>query len=403
MSDEEPRSTPPLAAPRRGISYFTFACIVVIIFVGGVVLGQRSDELTNLFSKKNTKEQSLNTDSLQQTYQALERKYDGRLDTNKLLEGASRGLVDAAGDPYTVYFNAKEAREFSDDLDGTFSGIGAELGKENNKLVVVSPLEGSPAETAGLMAGDIISLVNGEDTSSWSIDKAVSKIKGKQGTTVKLTILRQNEPKDFTITREVITASSVKTEKKGNIGIIRISRFGDDTAARTRRAALDFKDQNVQGIIVDLRDNGGGYLESAQEIASLWLSNGKVVVTERAGSKVTDTHRASGATTLKDIPTIVLINNGSASASEIVAGALQDHKAARLVGEKSFGKGSVQQVVNLQGGTELKVTVAKWYTPNGSSINKKGIEPDVKIASLSGDNGRDRDAQMDKATQLLQQ
>lgn len=400
---ENQESHQPSKAPKSGVSLVTVTIAVFLALVIGIVVGQRSDQLlgTIFHQQKATNTGQLDTDSLQQTYQSLAKKYDGKLDRNQLIEGASRGLVEAAGDPYTVYFNKNEAKEFSADLDGTFSGIGAELGKQNDKLIVISPLDDSPAAAAGLKPNDIIARVNGEDTSGWSIDKVVSKIKGKQGTTVKLTIVRQDEVKDLSITRAVITNPSVKTEKKGDIGVIRISRFGEDSASLVRKAAQEFQDAHVKGVVVDVRDNGGGYLASAQEIASIWLDAGQTVVTERVGDKVTETHRSNGEATLKGVPTVVLINGASASASEILAGALQDHGVAKLVGEKSFGKGSVQQLVNLNGGSELKVTVARWYTPKGNSINKKGIAPDVTIKPAEGDNGRDKDAQLTKALELI--
>ncbi len=384
---------------RRGVSVFTFCITVTLALSVGLVTGSRSEELTAYFYKDSA-QSDLSLLSVQQTYDALKKEYDGTLDRAKLVEGANRGLVDAAGDPYSVYLTKKEAEALKEDLDGTFSGIGAELDKKDGKLVIVAPLDDSPAQKAGVRPADIVAQVNGEDTSSWSIDKAVSKIKGEEGTTVKLTILRGDEVKEISITRAVITDPSVKTEQRGDIGIIRISRFGTDTATLVRKAAQTFKEAEAKGIVLDVRGNGGGYLESAQEISSLWLREGATVVIEKKGAKVTETHRASGEASLQGMPTVVLIDGGSASASEIVAGALKDNQAAKLVGEKTFGKGSVQTILDLSGGAQLKVTVAKWYTPGGKNISKEGIKPDVTVAYGKNDT-KENDSQLNKALELL--
>ncbi len=377
------------SAKRRTVSYFTLFMSIAVAILFGFVVGTRTNDFL------------LSNDSLaplQETYKALKTNFDGELNEKKLIEGASRGMVEAAGDPYTVFFNKKEAAEFTEDLEGTFSGIGAELGKKDGKLVIISALDSSPAQKAGLQPNDIIAGVNGENSSDWSIDKAVSKIRGEKGTTVKLTIVRGEEPSEVSITRDIITDPSVKTEEKDGVGVIRISRFGDDTASLTRKAAEKFADKKA--IIVDLRGNGGGYLNSAQEIASLWLNKGQVVVTERVGGKVQQTHEATGDNTLKGKKTVVLVDAGSASASEILAGALQDHKVATIVGQKSFGKGSVQNMIDLKNGAKLKVTIAKWYTPNGKNIGKHGIEPDVKIIAGKNDT-KDSDSQLQKALDIV--
>lgn len=372
------------------------------IFVAGLIgfgLGSGVQFTEGVFQKTVNKDQ-LNLAAVQQTYQELKKNYDGTLDPKKLEQGASRGLVAAAGDQYTVYFDKKEAEEFDSDLEGSFQGIGAELDKKDGKLVVVSPLKDSPAERAGLKSKDVIARVNDDDTTDWSIDKAVSKIRGKEGTTVKLTILRDTEVKEISIVRATITTPSVTSEIRGQTGIITMSRFSTDTASLTRKAANDFKKANVTGVVLDLRGNGGGYLETAQEVSSLWLKQGQAVVEERRGSEVIDTHRASGEAILEGVPTVVLVNEGSASASEIVAGALQENDAAKLVGMKTFGKGSVQTIVDLKDGAKLKVTIAKWYTPKGKNISKHGISPDVEVKALSTDT-RDNDTQLNKALELL--
>lgn len=393
-----PTEKAPTQPPKKGISVFTFCLSIGLTLVVGVILGGRSDQLTAYFLK-NEANQNLPLTSLQQTYNTLKQEYDGKLDQKKLVEGANKGLVEASGDPYTVYLNKTEAEEFNKDLDGTFSGIGAELDKKDDKLIIVAPLDNSPAQKAGLKPADIVAKVNDQDTSSWSIDKAVSEIKGKEGTTVKLTIIRADEVKDISITRDVITDPSVKSEQKDGIGIIRISRFGNDTAGLVRKAAQTFKAANLKGVVVDLRGNGGGYLEAAQEVSSVWLKSGAVVVTEK-GPHDSQTNRATGDPILNGVPTVILIDGGSASASEIVAGALQDNGAAKLVGEKSFGKGSVQKFVDLADGAKLKVTIAKWYTPKNKNISKQGIKPDVAVV-YGKDSTKENDPQLNKALELL--
>ncbi len=378
------------SAKRRNVSYFTLTACIIAAVLTGFVAGTRFEHIGDL------PDNSLKP--LQETYKILKQNFDGKLDDKKLIEGASRGMVEAAGDPYTVFFNKKEAAEFNQELDGTFSGIGAELGKKDGKLVVISALDSSPAQKAGLQPNDIIAGVNGENSSNWSIDKAVSKIRGEKGTTVKLTIVRANEASEVSITRDKITDPSVKTDEKGDVGIIRISRFGEDTASLTRKAAEKFA--NKKAVVVDLRGNGGGYLEAAQEIASLWLNKGQIVVTERVGGEIKQTHGATGDNTLKGMKTVVLIDEGSASASEILAGALQEHKVATVVGKKSFGKGSVQTVIDLKNGAKLKVTVAKWYTPNGKNIGKHGIDPDIEVAAGKNDT-KDSDTQLLRALDIV--
>lgn len=386
---------------KRRVSIPVLAAAVVITAAGSFVLGTRSDELWVRFTGRGAG--NIDLSSVQQVYDVLRDKYDGQLDVNKLIEGAKHGLVEATGDPYTTYFTAEEAKEFESDLEGEFEGIGAELAKRDGNLIVASTLDDSPAKTSGLLAGDVIVRVNDEDTADWSIDQAVSKIRGEKGTTVKLSILRGSDQlKDITITRDRITNPSVKSEVTAdNIGIMRVSRFGQtDTVSLSRQAAEDFKARGVKGVIVDVRGNGGGYLDAAVDLASIWLDN-KVVVTERSGGKVTDTLRTTGNPILNGIPTIVLIDGGSASASEILAGALKDNGAATLVGDKTFGKGSVQILENLSDGGGLKVTVAKWYTPNGRNINKEGIEPDTKVTISTDDVSANRDPQKDKAIEML--
>jgi carboxyl-terminal processing protease len=341
--------------------------------------------------------------SLNDIYGLMQRHFDGKIDNQSALDGAKKGLVSAGGDPYTVYMTSTEAKTLNDDLAGKLSGIGAEIGIKGGVLTVIAPISGTPAEKAGLRAGDLIAKINNEDTTGMSVDTAVSKIRGKADTKVTLKIARSgSDPLDITITRADITVPSVTWEKKTDqVGYIKISQFGPDTAKLTHQAAGELKAQGAQKIILDLRNNGGGYLDAGVAVASEFVPQDKLVVEERTGGKSTNKLNSQSGGLLVGLPTIVLVNGGSASASEIVAGALHDNKAAQLLGEKTFGKGSVQEMLQLPGGAELKVTVAHWYTPGGININKEGIKPDVETKLTTDDYNASRDPQLDKALDLL--
>ncbi len=341
---------------------------------------------------------------MQEVYDALRKDYDGQLDTTKLLDGLKAGLATAAGDPYTEYLNKDAANDFNQQLNGTFTGIGAELSKDDKgNLVVISPIAGFPAEKAGLKPKDIIAEIDGTTTNGMSITDAVNKIRGPKGTTVKLRIIR-NSAQDITlnITRDQITVPSVTSKiLDGNIGYLAISRYAEDTADLATKAANDFKQKNVKGAILDVRGDPGGLLDAAVSVSSLWLDPGKTILQERRDNVIIRSYVAQGVPVLKGIPTVVLINEGSASASEITAGALHDNGVAKLIGVKSFGKGSVQQLEKLTDGGVLKVTIARWYTPNGVNINKDGIKPDTEVKLSDDDAKAQKDPQLDAATAAL--
>lgn len=374
----------------------------VLIFVIGINVGNGRIQFG---AKSVTKDLPADLDytSVEQLYDALKRTYDGQLDAQKLMDGLKDGLAKATGDQYTEYLSSKEAKEFNDDLNGTFSGIGAELGKEENFLIVVSPIAGFPAEKAGLRPKDIITAIDNEPAYDLSVSEAVSKIRGPEGTKVKLKIVRSNsEELEFEIVRSKITIPSVTSEIiEGNIGYIKVSRFSDDTAGLSREAAEKFKRAGVAGVILDMRGNPGGLLDSAVDISGLWLPKGKTVLQEKRGGKVIRSFTAKGSAVLQGVPTVVLIDEGSASASEITAGALKDNDAATLIGQKTFGKGSVQQLESLSAGSILKVTIARWYTPGGKNIDKEGIEPDQKVERTADDFAAGRDPQKEAAINFL--
>lgn len=372
--------------------------IAIIAFYAGDTI---SGLVPNPFARQT---HSIDFSSLNSIYGLMQRNFDGKLDDAKALDGAKAGLVSSGGDPYTVYMDAASAKALSDDLSGKLSGIGAEIGIKNSLLTIISPISGSPADKAGLRSQDLIAQINGEDTTGMSVDEAVSKIRGKAGTQVKLKILHPGAQStvDITITRADLTIPSVKWSiKNGNIGYIQISTFGTDTSDLIVRAANELKSQGATKIILDLRNDGGGYVTAAEAVASQFLPEGKTIFTARTGGKTIETEKSTGGGVLVGLPTIELVNGGSASASEIVSGALHDNNAAKLVGEKTFGKGTEQEIKDLPGGAELKVTVAHWYTPAGVNINKEGIKPDTEVALTTDDYNANRDPQLDEALQLL--
>lgn len=345
--------------------------------------------------------ESINTELLQQTYRELVANYDGKLDENSLIQGASRGMVAAAGDKYTTFLSTEEATQFSDDMSGSIGGgVGAQIGLRDNQVTLIKILSGTPAERAGLQAGDKVLLINDEPTNDFSVDKAVSKIRGEIGTTIKLRILRGKETKDYSITREEITAPSVTSEIKDGVGIVTIVRFDQKAGQLVRQAAEQFAEAKVKGVVVDVRGNPGGYLMTANDIAGIWLKD-KLVVVEKQGDTVMDEIKSGSNPVLAGVPTVVLVDGNSASASEILAGALQDHKAAQLVGETTYGKGSVQRLVPLANGTMLKVTVARWYTPNGKNITKEGIVPDQTVKMTEQQLRSGDDVQLKAAIERL--
>ena len=388
---------------QRKVSQGVFLASLVLAIIVSFAAGTRSEEIYQIaapiFGIKVAK-QPLDTEVMKEAYRQLAANYDGDLDANKLSDGAARGMVKAVGDDYTTFLDKEEAAEFNKSLNGEVSGIGAEIGVRNLQPTVLRVLDDSPAKKAGLKTGDIFVAVNGTSVAGETASGVADKVTGEAGTTVKLTMRRGSESLDFSITRAQISDPSVRWSVSDDIGVLTISRFDDNTGSLARKAAKEFIDKGVKSVIVDLRNNGGGYLTAAQEVASLWLDSGKTVVTEKSRGQVTETVKASGNPTLKGKKTIVLVNGSSASASEIVAGALKDYQAAILVGEKTFGKGTVQKVINLSDDRILKVTVARWYTPQDRNITKEGIQPNQTVKMSSDDNNAGRDPQMMRAKEL---
>ncbi len=385
---------------RQQLSWFLTLVIVAIV---SFVAGARSDALfanvASVFGVR-TSNKTIDLSSVQKTYQELVANYDGKLDTQKLIYGANRGLVEAAGDPHTVYMDPDEAKEFDKSLSGQIGGgIGAEIGLRNGKPTIIKPLENSPAQKAGIKAGEVIIKVNDEASSDWSVEKVVSKIRGEVGTSVKLTLLSGGQTREVSVVRQNIVSPAVESEIDGEIGILKVNRFGDDTVSLSRKYASEFVEKGVKKVILDLRNNPGGTVGAAQGLLGIWLDN-QIAMTERRGSEIVKTLRTTGTPILGNMKTVVLINGNSASASEITAGALREYGKATLVGQKSYGKGSVQIVLGLPGGSQMKVTEARWYTPKGKNIDKTGIEPDIKVDLSAEDVNNNLDPQMDKAKSL---
>ncbi|MBI2797882.1 S41 family peptidase [Candidatus Saccharibacteria bacterium] len=360
-----------------------------------------------------TGQNQINLTQFWQVNDILRQKFDGSIDAKKQAQGAVAGMVAALGDPYTTYLTAEQNKDLNDQLKGTLSGVGIEVGIKNNRLTVIAPVDGTPAARAGIRAGDLIAAIDGKDSSALTTEQAVKMIRGQAGTQVKLIIVRPGQqPNEITLTREQITVPSVTTEvKAGNIGYIKIREFGANTVQSLENATQALMQQGVRAAVIDLRDNPGGYLDGAVKVSSQFMANG-TVVEERSIRESSKKFKALPGGNMTTIPIVVLVNGGSASASEITAGALSDNQRATLVGEKTFGKGSVQEVICLGGFSlastssencstdALKVTVANWFTPNGINISKEGITPNVEVKLTQDDYNAGRDPQLQKALEV---
>lgn len=323
----------------------------------------------------------------------------------QVIYGAIQGMTKSLEDPYTSFFDPEQARRFQQDLSGSFEGIGVEIGIKKDMLTVIAPLQGTPGQKAGLKAGDIISRIDEKDTSNMTTDDAVNLIRGPKYTPVTLTIVREGwtSPKDIEIIRDTIVIPPMEWSMKGSdVAYVKIYQFDESLSIDFRAAALEIIQSPARKIILDLRNNPGGYLEVAQDIAGWFLQPGQIVTVEDfGGNEERVVYKAKGNAQLAGYSVVVLINEGSASASEILAGALRDNRGVKLVGEKSFGKGSVQEVINLRGGSFLKVTIAKWLTPKGNFISEVGLEPDVKIELTDSDFDQGKDPQLEKALEII--
>lgn len=377
--------------------------ILIVVFILGFSLGGRNQAVFGQIGKifgVRVDQSELNHKELDQTYALIKQKFDGKIDPKVLMDGANKGLVEALGDRHTAYLTPKEAEEFNKNLEGDIGGgIGAEVGVRKNLITIIRPLKNSPAIKAGLQAGDVVFKVNDEEIGNQTLEQVIQKIRGKPGTEVKLMVIRKDQPRpfDIKIIRQFINNPSVNLDFKDDVAILTVSRFDKQTALLARQEADKIKSRGIKKIVLDLRGNAGGYLTAARDLAGLWL-DGQLVVSERVGDKtVQEFFAKKGDNILNDAKTVVLMNAGSASASEIVIGALKDYERAHLIGETSFGKGSVQELLNLPNGGQLKVTIARWYTPQGHNIDGQGIKPDQDVELTADDWQNDRDPQLQAA------
>ncbi len=415
---------------------FQFIILILIAFLGGYYFGVNKISLDwknykpvlSISSKEPPPSlSSLDFSNFWAVWQSLENNYydKSKLDPSKMLNGAISGLVESIGDPYTIYLPPPSNNDFKQGLAGQFQGIGAELGIKDKKIIIISPLSDSPAQKAGIKAGDTILKVDGESTQGWTLSQTVGKIRGPKGTGVTLSVLHKDgkNPQDIKITRDVIVVKSIdgfikkvkdvekikinsilKAAENDEVIYLKLSQFGDSTnkdwLALVNNLNLKVANNpNFKGIVLDLRNNPGGYLTDAVFIASEFLKEGTPVVIQETGAGEKSTLRASRRGLFLTTPIVILINKGSASASEIVSGALKDNGRTKLVGETSFGKGTIQQAEDLGSGAGLHVTIAKWLTPNGIWVNGKGLSADIPVSLDSKDQARD--SQLEKAIEML--
>ncbi|MEZ0361871.1 MAG: S41 family peptidase [Hydrogenobacter sp.] len=357
-------------------------------------------------------------------FKVVKENYVENVSTKDLIYGALNGMMKSL-DPFSAFFTPEQYKEFKEETEGEFGGVGIEISMEKGRPIVVSPIEGTPAYRAGIRPGDIIIEINGEDTSNMMLTDVVQKIRGKPGTKVNLTIMRKgaDKPLKFELERSLIKIESVKWTKIGDVGYIRLSQFNDGAGNEMEKAIKSLLAQNVRGIVLDLRNDPGGLLTEAVNVAELFIPEGKLIVyTKTRDGEINKYFSKRKPLLPEDMPLVVLINKGSASASEIVTGALQDYKRAVIVGEKSYGKASVQNIMPLEDGSAIKLTIAYYYTPLGRLIHKKGITPDVQVVMdekqeeklqeairqkrMQGDNHKlillpDLDPQLEKAIEII--
>ena len=390
----------------RQVSLGATAVLSFVTLIVGALIGANWNNLYLQFSPYINLNQKVSTtvkwEELNEVYSQISANYDGSIDKAAMIEGAKKGLTASLGDPYTVYFDAKEAVDFKSSLNGEIkeAGVGIEMMKQGDYVVVTRTLPDNPARKAGVHAGDVIFAINDEEVWDKDTDIIASKLRGKSGEKVKLTVAREKQKLDFELIREKINNVSADVTYQDKTAIISVYRFSEDTGTLVESFAKDFKKKGVNKVILDLRNNGGGFVKAARDLLSLWLDGDKILIQKSTTSGQTITYAKRGEAVLKDTKTIVLVNNATASASEIVAGALKDYKKATIVGTKTYGKGVVQTMLELSGGALLKVTTAHWYTPDNQTINKTGISPDIEVERTYNDINSGKDPQLDKAKTL---
>ncbi len=392
---------------------FTVGFLSLVLFFGGFYLGYAQQPASlKIKSVLNQESPTMPIDVADfepfwKVWNMLNEKYPDakNVSNQERIYGAIQGLVASTKDPYTMFFPPDESKIFNEEVSGSFSGIGVEIGVKDGLLVVISPLKGSPAELAGIKAGDAFFQIDGFTVSDMTIDESIKHIRGEKGTQVTVTVMRKGEsrPLDIVVTRDTISIPTIDEIDLGDTYLISLYNFNASSSELMHKALVNAKQKNKKNIILDLRGNPGGYLDSAVSLASELLPEGDVVVTENYGeNKKPLVHRSSGYGTIPTtVKIVVLLDEGSASASEIVAGALQDHKRATIIGQKSFGKGSVQELLSVTNETSIKITIANWLTPNGNTISKKGITPDIEVKQDEVSGGVENDAMISRALQFF--
>ncbi len=400
------------------VAFFIESIVLVLIFTLGYFFGQKAllGDSAHAFKSLNealvyNKENSYEGVDFRIFWQAwdlLKKEHVDRndIDSQELVYGAIKGMFAATGDMHTNFFDPKEKKMFDEEIDGSFEGIGAEIGIRDGFLTIVAPLDDSPAQKAGLKPKDKILAIDDEQITKPELDKLITKIRGKSGTKVRFKVLREGEekPLDITVIRDRIQLKSVKMEQIDDIAYLRISEFTETTASEVSNALKEIKNNNSKGIIVDLRSDPGGLLDSVIDVIGHFVPEESVVVIEKYSDTRKDIKKTHGMGEFKNLPMVILIDEGSASASEIFAGALKDNrKDVVLVGQKSYGKGSVQQLFPLMNGTSAKITIARWLTPKGDLIDKIGIKPDVSVEYTEQDYKNEKDPQKDKAIEIIKE
>lgn len=411
-----PPVTPPMrTSSRRFIVVGALIGIVVFAFYAGYQKGRYGAAMTaapisldEAVFQNTTENQDAAIDFslFWKVWNLLKEKYveQEALDAKKLFYGAIDGMLAATGDPYTTFFDPEENKEFKEELGQQFDGIGAEMQMKDGILTVVAPLENSPAQRAGILAGDKVLKINGESTENLGLSEAVDKIRGPRGTEVTLSVFHtdEDELREITVRRDVIVVKSVILEVRDGIAILKVTRFGEETTDEFERLATAARRQGARGIILDVRNNPGGFLEGAVDLAGYFLPAGSIVVIEEDAAKKRRELKTWGKNSLGDLPVVILMNQGSASASEILAAALRENRNdVVIVGETSFGKGSVQELIPTSSTTSVKITVARWLTPRGNQINNVGIKADEEVKFTREDFEAERDPQFDRALEVM--
>ena len=372
-----------------------FLILIVGIFVGTNWNNITGQWLPYLGFKSSS---SIDWSPLDEVYSKLTSNYDGAVSESDVIEYAKKGIAASVGDRYTTYMTASEASEFKKSLHGEIgAGVGVVMAERDGYTRIVRTLPDNPAQRAGVLAGDIVYKINDEEVYSLDTNTIATKLRGNKGESVKLTIVRDGKEMSFDLVREEINNVSAYVDYSGNTAIITVVRFDTDTGTIIKGFTEEFSQKGINKVILDLRDNGGGYVSAAKDLLSLWIDSEAILIQKSIHFPDETTYALHGQATLSNMKTIVLVNGSTASASEIVAGALKNYHKATLVGEKTFGKGVVQSLINLPGSSLLKVTTAHWYTPSGDTINNTGITPDTEIVRSYEDINKNRDPQLDAA------